>query len=203
MRLAALFATSILCGFCLMALEILGGRVLAPSFGSSIDMWAALISVFILSLAVGQIVGGRLADRTRTNLALAWVILLAGVVFSTLPIYALHVAEALGDALGGARFGVLTAALVLFFVPSLLLGMVLPMLVKLVFTRAATLGATVGTLYAIGSVGNVAGILVTDYVLLVRLPLDTNLIAMGGLLSLVGLAHLAFRVEVQRPEPAA
>ena len=202
MRLAALFATSVLCGFCLMALEILGGRVLYPSFGSSIDVWAAVITVFILSLSVGQIVGGRLADRTRTNVALAWVILLAGVVFCTLPIYALHAAEALADVVGGARFGVLAAALVLFFLPSLLLGMVLPMLVRLVFTRADKVGSTVGTLYAIGSIGNVAGILITDYVLLAHVPLNTSLLAMGALQSLIGLAHLALRVEVLRAEPA-
>lgn len=199
-RLAALFATSIVCGFCLMALEILGARILYPSFGSSIDVWAAIITVFILSLSVGQIVGGRVADRTRTNRALGWVIVAAGAVFCTLPIYAYAASDALGDAIGGARLGVLAAALLLFFAPSLLLGMVGPMVVKLVFSRADRVGSTVGTLYAVGSLGNVAGILVTDYVLLVHLPSNTNLLWMGALLSLVGLAHLAVKVEVLRLE---
>jgi len=202
-RLGALFATSIVCGFCLMALEIIGARLLYPSFGSSIDVWAAIITVFILSLAAGQIAGGKLADRSRSNRALGWVIVAAGAVFSTLPIYALTTAEALGDALGGARSGVLAAALVLFFAPSVLLGMVLPMAIKLAFTRADRVGSTVGTLYAVGSLGNVAGILVTDYVLLVHLRSNTNLLAMGAALSLVGLAHLAVRVEVLRVEPPA
>lgn len=193
--LAATFATSVMCGFCLMALEIVGARVLYPSFGSSIDVWAAVITVFILSLSVGQIAGGWLADRTATNAPLGWVIIAAGAVFCVLPVYMLHASLAVADATGGARSGALFAALALFFAPSVLLGMVLPMAVKLVFVRPERIGRTVGTLYAVGSVGNVAGILVTDYVLLVHLPLNTNLIVLGTSLSVVGVAHLAVRVR--------
>lgn len=203
MRLIALFATSIVSGFCLMALEIVGARLLYPSFGSSVDVWAAVISVFILSLSVGQLVGGWLADRTRTNLALGWVVVIAGVVFCTLPIYALRVSETLGHEMDGARFGALAGALVLFFAPSVLLGMTLPMMVKLVFTSAHRLGRTIGTLYAIGSVGNVCGILVTDYLLLGHLPLNTNLIGMGGVLLLVGLGHVAYRIDAPRTDGPA
>ncbi len=50
MRLQALYLTSILCGFCLMAMEILASRLIQPVFGSSVDVWAAIISIFILSL---------------------------------------------------------------------------------------------------------------------------------------------------------
>ena len=53
MRTLCLYATSIACGSCMMALELVGGRVLYPTFGSSIHVWAAIISVFILSLSIG------------------------------------------------------------------------------------------------------------------------------------------------------
>ena len=78
MRLIALYATSIIAGFCMMALEIMGGRVLQPVFGSSIDVWAAVISVFILSLSIGYVIGGRIADHAKTNAPLGWMILAAG-----------------------------------------------------------------------------------------------------------------------------
>ncbi len=191
MRIFAIYATSIICGFCLMALEILGARVLYPSFGSSIDVWAAIITVFILSLSIGYVIGGRVADRSTGNRALAWIVLGAGVLYLTLPIYALTAAEALGDAMGGLRFGVLVAGLVLFLLPSLLLGMISPVLVKLAFVSADRVGTTTGTLYAVGSVGNVLGILVTDYVLLEFVALNTNLLWMGCVLAVLGLVHLA------------
>lgn len=202
MRLAAIYLTSILCGFCLMALEILGGRLLYPSFGSSVDVWAAIITVFILSLSIGYVVGGRIADRSKDNIPLAWIILGSGCLYLTLPTYALRVSEALGSAMGGARFGVLVGGLALFLLPSLLLGMVSPILVKLAFVSAERVGRTTGTLYAIGSIGNVLGILVTDYVLLEFVPLNATLIGMGGVLAVLGLAHLVLRLRSEEPAAA-
>lgn len=202
MRLIAIYLTSIICGFCLMALEMLGGRLLYPAFGSSIDVWAAIISVFILSLSIGYVIGGRVADRSQDNRPLAWIILAAGVLYMTLPIYALTASEAVGGALGQLRFGVLVAGLVLFVVPSLLLGMVSPILVKLVFVSAERVGRTTGTLYAVGSIGNVLGILVTDYVLLEYVPLNNTMIGMGAVMAVLALAHLAVRMQAEAPAEA-
>jgi hypothetical protein len=195
MRIASLYLTSIVCGFCMMALEILGGRLLQPVFGSSIDVWAAIISVFILSLSIGYVLGGRVADRSRTNLPLALMILAAGAFYCLMTWYGLSFSHSLGEPVQTARWGVLLGALVLFLPPSLLLGSVSPMLVKLVFTNAAHVGRTTGTLYAIGSLGNVLGILVTDYWLLEQFQLTSNLLAMGLILGAVGLIHLFVRVE--------
>jgi predicted membrane-bound spermidine synthase len=203
MRLMALYLTSITCGFCMMALEILGGRLLQPAFGSSTDTWAAIISVFILSLSIGYVAGGRIADRARTNRALGWVVVAAGICYCLLPIYGLACTEGLHQAIQQARFGVLVSALALFLVPSLLLGMVSPMLVKLVFTSAERVGRTTGTLYAIGSFGNVVGILVANYLLLPFIDLNATLLGMGAVLIAVGVLHLAVRVQATLAQEAA
>jgi len=194
MRLLCLYLTSIICGFCMMALEILGGRMLQPVFGSSIDVWAAIISVFILSLSIGYVIGGRVADHTRTNLPLAWTIIAAGAFYCLMCIYGLAFSNSLSEEIQKARWGVLLAALVLYLPPSLLLGSVSPMLVKLVFTQASHVGRTTGTLYAIGSLGNVIGILATDYVLLLNFQQTSILLGMGIALCLLGLVHLFMRV---------
>ena len=201
MRLFAIYLTSIICGFCLMALEILGGRLLYPSFGSSIDVWAAVICVFILSLSIGYVIGGRVADRSRDNRPLAWIILAAGCIYLTLPIYALSLSGSLYEVLGHLRFGVLAAGLCLFLLPSLILGMLSPVLVKLAFISAERVGRTTGTLYAVGSIGNVLGVLVTNYVLLEYVALNTTMLVMGVILAVLGLAHLARRTGAA-PAPA-
>ena len=46
-------------GFFVMAVELLGGRLLAPTFGSSIYVWGAIITVFMLALSLGYLAGGR------------------------------------------------------------------------------------------------------------------------------------------------
>lgn len=208
MRLYALYATSILAGFCMMSLEILGARLLQPVFGSSIDIWAAIITVFILSLSVGYVIGGRVADRAKSNQVLGWILAAAGACYLILPAVSLPFMEALPSSLTHARWGVLVAALVLFLVPSLLLGMVSPILVKLVFVSADRVGRTTGTLYAIGSFGNVVGILVTNYVLLQYVDLNHNIFVQGIVLGVLGLAHIAKRIDatghlVEREAPPA
>jgi MFS family permease len=194
--------TSILCGFGLMAMEILAARLVQPVFGSSTDVWAAIISVFILSLSVGYVIGGRIADRARTNLALGWVILGAGVFYVLMPTYGLRFSNALPEVVQTARWGALVSCLALFLPPSLLLGCISPMLVKLVFVNASMVGRTTGTLYAIGSFGNVLGILVANYLFLPLFPLNETLIALGLALMVLGAAHLLVRVHAQGEEAA-
>ena len=65
-------------GFYVMAIELLGGRVLAPFFGSSIYVWGAIITVFMLALSLGYLCGGRwslhaptLRSRSRCEQACA------------------------------------------------------------------------------------------------------------------------------------
>ncbi len=204
MRILALYATSIICGFCLMALELLASRLIQPVHGSSVDVWAAIITVFILSLSVGYVIGGRIADRTTTNLALGWMILFGGLFFVLLPSYGLRFTNILPEEVQTARWGTLVSSLVLFLPPSILLGCISPMLVKLVFVSADRVGRTTGTLYAIGSIGNVFGILAANYVLLPFFPLNPTLITMGVILLALGLAHLALRLRAASVvEPAA
>jgi predicted membrane-bound spermidine synthase len=193
MRLTSLYLTSILAGFCMMALEIMGGRLLQPIFGSSIDVWAAIITVFILSLSIGYVLGGRIADKAASNQPLGWLLLGAGLCYLAIPPLALPFMESLPDTLTHARWGVLVAALVLFLLPSMLLGAVSPILVKLVFISAERVGRTTGTLYAVGSFGNVLGILISDYVLLEHVDLNHNIWTQGIVLAVLGIIHLVVR----------
>ncbi|MDA0747872.1 MAG: fused MFS/spermidine synthase, partial [bacterium] len=56
-------AIAFLAGAALMGLEIVGSRILAPYFGSSIFVWGSLIGVVLAALSAGAYMGGRLADR--------------------------------------------------------------------------------------------------------------------------------------------
>src|SRR5689334_24922948 len=66
-------------GFFVMAVELLGGRLLAPSFGSSIYVWGAIITVFMLALSLGYLAGGRYSLRTPSVRRLGIVVLAAAV----------------------------------------------------------------------------------------------------------------------------
>jgi len=53
-----------------MALELVAFRLYAPYFGYSIYVWGSMISVVLLALAIGYGLGGRLADKSATDLLL-------------------------------------------------------------------------------------------------------------------------------------
>ena len=73
-----MMATAVLCGALVMAIEILGARLISPFFGVSLYVWTSLIGVTLVSLAGGYAVGGIVADRSGTPGRLYLIILLAG-----------------------------------------------------------------------------------------------------------------------------
>src|SRR5499426_465417 len=74
-------------GAVLMALEIVGSRVLAPYFGNSIFVWGSLISVFLTALSVGYYWGGRLSDRNPSFTQLRLLLLIPGALIFALPFF--------------------------------------------------------------------------------------------------------------------
>src|SRR4030042_1708041 len=58
------------CGWVLMGLEIVGGRMLSPDFGSGVWTWGSIISVFLAALSTGYFVGGLLSQRSPRGLGL-------------------------------------------------------------------------------------------------------------------------------------
>ena len=59
----ALAVAVFLSGAVLLGVEIAASRVLAPTFGSSLYVWGALIGVVLSGLALGYAIGGAVADR--------------------------------------------------------------------------------------------------------------------------------------------
>jgi len=62
-KLGKLEIVVFVCGACVMILELVGARLLAPYLGTSIYVWASLIGIILGALSLGYWLGGRLADR--------------------------------------------------------------------------------------------------------------------------------------------
>jgi hypothetical protein len=179
-----------------MALELVGARMIQPVFGNSVDLWAAVISTFIGALSIGYVIGGQIADRMRTNLAVGVVLALAAVGYLILPLYALPFCQWLPPSVQEARWGALVAACALFLPVSICTGAVSPLLVRLAWVSADRTGRTVGVMYAVGSLGNVAGILVTDYWLLTTWTVGQIVVIMGVALAITGCVHMLWQLRV-------
>jgi predicted membrane-bound spermidine synthase len=150
-------------GAVLMALEIVGSRVLAPYFGTSIYVWGSLIGIFLAALSLGYVCGGRASDRWPSLRLLHGICLMVAAFIFSVPYLARPICQAFVPC--GDRLGPLLAAVGLFFVPCVLMGMVSPLAIKLVAQDVQGIGATTGNLYALSTVGSIFGTMVTTFVL--------------------------------------
>jgi hypothetical protein len=174
-------------GFFVMAVELLGGRLLAPYFGSSIYVWGAIITVFMLALSLGYLLGGRASLHAPSLKRLA--LILASAAVTTLPILLVgdSLLEHLSATLTDPRFGSLTAAALLFFLPTCISGMVSPYAVRLLITYRASAGHLAGKLYFVSTFGSAAGTLLTSFYLVLYLEVNTILLLMLSISALIGL----------------
>ena len=162
-RLVGIGVTVFACGWILMGLEIVGGRMLAPYFGSGVWVWGSIISVFLAALSVGYFLGGLLSRRFPHGLGLATAIALAALTLIPVAFWYPDVNDWLASFDIHEQWASLLAAASLFFVPSVLLGMVSPYAVRLITHDVEQVGTNAGTLYAISTVGSCLGCLLTAF----------------------------------------
>jgi len=198
-----LYVLAFTAGTVLMALEIVGSRILAPHFGNSVFVWGSLISVFLTALAGGYYVGGRIADRRPSFGWLAGLGVGAGLLILLVPAVGHPVCRWLAERGLGERAGPLAASTVLFLPASFILGMISPFSVRLA-TRAVTeVGRVAGTLYALSTVGSIVGTLGTTFLLIPKLETTRILAGLGAVMVVVSVAVLALHRRLVRALAAA
>ena len=179
-------------GFCIMTIEMLGARILSPYFGGSLSVWGSIITIFMLALALGYLLGGRLSTRTPSGLTYA--LFFIGAALFSLPIilFADSVMRPIMINIEDPRYGSLLASIFLFFIPTSVLGMISPYSVRLMVDREEHSGHMAGLLYFISTLGSALGTLGTSFYFV--LWYEVNQILWGALVSLMiaGLVVLFF-----------
>jgi spermidine synthase len=191
-RVWLLRAAVLIGGAAVMVVEILGSRVLAPKFGTTLHVWSALITVTLAALAVGYAVGGRVADRRPGLGALMTVMACAGGTLLLSDLIARPVLGAAYDA--GMVSGTFMAATLLFLPTLFLLGMLSPMAVRAAANHLR-LGASVGNLYALSTMGSVAGSLVVSLLLIPNMTVHAAFISTAVALAIVPVFYLIVAVR--------
>ncbi|MFH0911922.1 MAG: fused MFS/spermidine synthase [Planctomycetota bacterium] len=188
-------AAVFLCGAALMSLEMVGVRILNVYFGSTIYVWGAIIGIFLGALSLGYWLGGILADRSPRLPVLGVVILLSAASIFVIPWLAKPLCLALGRVESfGPRLQALLGSLALYFVPSVLMGMVSPFAVRLAAQEVRGLGRVAGRLYALSTLGSIAGTFLTAFVLVEFMGTRATVLSLGALLVLTAL------VTLERPQ---
>ena len=166
-------------GAVLMALEIVGSRVLAPYFGSSIFVWGSLISVVMTALSIGYYWGGWLSAREPSYGRLVTLLIIPGVIIFILPFLYPSINEWIAGMDLGNRLSPLAACSALFLLPGVFIGTISPYVIRLAATHLHTVGSTAGTLYAVSTCGSIVGTLLTAFYLIPALGVSNIIHALG------------------------
>ncbi len=184
MKTFYLYLVILVAGASVLAIEILGTRILGPFYGVDIFLWSSLITVTLLALSVGYLAGGALADRSASHAHLAYFLGGAGLWVVLIPLMK-HPFLTLAEPMG-LRAATLLAALILFFPPLVLLGMVSPYAVRLKTGAVEEVGRTAGRLYALSTAASVISALATGFYLIPAVGVSRLTLVTGLLLLAVG-----------------
>ncbi|MCU0639763.1 MAG: fused MFS/spermidine synthase [Candidatus Krumholzibacteria bacterium] len=173
-------------GASVLAVEILGTRIIGPFYGVDLFLWSALISVTLAALAAGYWLGGRWADRGPAMGRFSSLFVAAGLWLVLLPALrgtAMEIARPLPH-----RAELLSAAAMLFFPPLAVLGMVSPYALKLRVRSVGEVGRSAGNLYAVSTLASVGAALLVGFVLVPNFGVKSLASAIGIILAATGAA---------------
>lgn len=182
-------------GFFVMAIELLGGRLMAPSFGSSIYVWGAIITIFMLALSLGYLAGGRYSMHAPTIRRLGVVLLIAAATAAPVLVFGEGLLEVISIHIADPRLASLLAASALFFVPTFFSGMISPYAVRLLVTDQRSSGRHAGQLYFVSTFGSAAGTLLTSFYLVLILEVNQILLSLFAISAAIGTLALTARTD--------
>ena len=155
-------------GFLGMGFQLVASRLLAPYFGTTLIVWAFLISSFLAAFSLGSFLGGslsRLSGRSRRKALIVLVIVGVGwfgvVAFAGRPV--LRILEAQFEELW---VGIGLACVLLFLCPVTALSALLPICTELLGRGGRGAGVSSGLIYGTSTFGNIVGVMVTAFALI-------------------------------------
>jgi hypothetical protein len=188
MKTAAILAVACWSGFMVMGLEILSGRILAPTFGNSIYVWGAVITIFMLALAVGYLVGGRMSLTNPRIRTLCFMHFLSGALLLPITIFADPVLDLVFSYTQDPRAGSLISCTILFFAPAAVCGAVSPYAVRLLVSEAHAAGFYAGLLFFFSTTFSAAGTLLTSFYFVLILEVNQIVILLMVLAMLMAVS---------------
>lgn len=174
-------------GAVVMILELTGSRVLAPYLGTSIFVWTSLIGIILGSLSLGYYLGGKLSDKKTSYEIFSLILLSSGILIAFSALSKTLVLDLIQNSTKDIRIASVIGAITLFAPASIFLGMISPYAVKLKMTTLEKSGSTVGNLYALSTIGSIAGTFLAGFVLVAYFGHSKLLIILSIVMILISL----------------
>lgn len=186
MSITTAYIITFIASFCILVIEIVAGRILAPFVGVSLYTWTSIIGVVLAGISIGAYLGGKLADKFPDRKTLGWLLLLSGIaILSIAPVTNLVAGHRFPTSL---MLRILIVTAITFFIPSCILGMISPVVVKLALRNVETAGKVVGKIYAVSTFGSIIGTFAAGFFLISWMGTRHIILVMGLILILTALS---------------
>lgn len=204
MRRYLLF-TVFISGMTTLAAELAAGRLIGNVFGTSNLVWASIIGLILIYLALGYFIGGKWADANPTPGAMYRVLAWGAFTLGLVPYIAGPVLRSAATAFEVLQVGILgvsfVAVLILFSVPITLLGTISPFAIRLSVDDPLKAGQISGQIYAISTLGSFIGTFLPTLVTIPAIGTTRTFLLFSLVLlfvALAGLGQFASRREMLR-----
>lgn len=181
-------------GMTSLGIEMAASHLVGNTFGTSNLVWASIIGLILIFLAVGYFLGGRWADRSPHPATFYRILIWAALSTAAVPLVADPILKPASRAFDALQIGVLAGSfisvLILLIVPMTLLGTASPFAIRLAVASTPQVGETAGRMYAISTLGSFLGTFLPVLVLIPQFGTRRTFFTFSLLLLLVGLAGL-------------
>lgn len=190
-----LYLTEFFAGMSVMAVELGASRLLAPYFSSSQIVWTIIIGTIMIAMALGNIYGGRKADKDPDPGKLYRRILIAALWIAAIPVLGKYIIIGISALLifaVNSNFLVIAAfaaCMVVFVFPLFLLGTVTPSLAKYTTDSLEDNGKIIGTLGASNTVGSIIGTFVPTFVTIPAVGTAITFLIFAGILLVLSIVY--------------
>ena len=195
-------------GFAALAYEVAWTKTLSMILGTTTYAYSTMLTTFLLGLALGSFVFGRIADRIRRPQAL---LTLVQAVIPLTAVLSIPLLEAMPQwfvdlfpaarsnwvKLEGVRFLLSAGAM---FVPTFFMGGMFPLVTRVYMGRRSE-GKSLGTLYAANTVGAILGSFCAGFILIPLIGRQNAILA-ATLVNLAAVLILAGVLRWRRVGPA-
>ncbi len=190
-----LYLTEFFAGMSVMAVELGASRLLAPYFSSSQIVWTIIIGTIMIAMALGNIYGGRSADKNPNPDKLYVRILVAAIWIAAIPVVGKYIVLGISALLIFAVdtnfliWAAFAACMVIFVFPLFLLGTVTPSLAKYSVDSLDDSGRIVGTLGAFNTIGSIIGTFVPTFISIPAVGTSVTFLIFAGILFVLSFLY--------------
>ena len=195
-----LYLTGFFSGMSVMAIELGASRLMAPYYSSSQIVYTIIIGTVMIAMAIGNIIGGKMADKYSDPTTLFKLIFIASCWIALIPLVGKYIIAGVAVLLAASNlssnflvFAAFISCILVFVFPLLIFGMVTPNLIKYAVGNLEENGKVVGTIEALGTIGSIIGTFLPTFVTIPYIGTSWTFIIFSIVLFIICVTYFIMR----------